>query len=513
MANQYPGLSRLVGVFLCLLPICLRYVSGSAFVGFNYGTQLSVAPLAEQVVNLLKIQQITHLRLYDANSSMLRALAGTGIQVVVTVPNNQLLSIGQSNSAAFNWVKNNVIAYIPNTNITGICVGTEVFTAYPNAAPVLVNAMNAVHSALVASQLDSQIKVSTSHSTGIIFDSFPPSQAFFNKSLDTVLEPMLNFLSKTSSYFMLNVYTYDIYQANRGTILLDYALLNPLTSSQIVVDSNTLLQYTNLFDAVLDSAFFAMARLNYTNISVVVAETGWPSKGDTSDTDATADNAATYNSNLIKHIMNTTGTPKFPRTAVNTFILELFNEDARIGSTTIKNYGLFNSSNLMPVYLLPLTGSGPLLANDTTNQLYCVSKPGIDDDELQIALDWVCGPGQADCTSIQPGKLCYEPDTIEAHASYAFNSYFQKNRNYLDSCNFNGVATITTTNPSYGGCIYSARNTSLAINSSTTFANSSFAGNGSSSSAAISNKSNLTYLYVLVTFVSCILVISVTPKF
>eukprot|EP00249_Psilotum_nudum_P012529 c23837_g2_i1 orf=495-1436(+) len=270
--------------------------AGSAFVGFNYGTELSVVPSSQQVVNLLKIQQITHIRLYDANSSMLRALAGTGIQVMVTVPNTQLLSIGESNASAINWVKNNVMAYLPNTNITGICVGTEILTSDSNAALVLVPAMNFLHSALVAAKLDSQIKVSTTHAPEIILDTFPPSQAFFNQSWNSILLPMFDFLSKTESYFMLNVYTYDIYKDSNGVISLDYALLNPLPPNEVVVDSNTLLAYTSLFDAVVDSAYFAMAQLNYTSIPVVVAETGWPSEGDTSDTAATIDNASTYNS-------------------------------------------------------------------------------------------------------------------------------------------------------------------------------------------------------------------------
>eukprot|EP00249_Psilotum_nudum_P011250 c23056_g1_i2 orf=189-1643(+) len=450
MRRPFAELS-LVALFLGLYyTIFFRYTAaeGSAFVGFNFGTQLSVVPSPPQVVSLLKIQQITHLRLYDADSSMLRALAGTGIQVMVTVPNTQLLSVGQSNASAVNWVKNNVIAYIPATNITGICVGTEVLTTDPNAALVLVPAMNFLHTALVAAKLDSQIKISTTHAPEIILDSFPPSQAFFNNSWNGILKPMLDFLARTGSYFMLNVYTYDIYKASNGVILLDYALFNPLSSSQVVVDSNTLLSYSNLFDAVVDSAFFAMARLNYTNISIVVTETGWPSQGDSTDTDATMDNASTYNSNLIRHIVNTTGTPKHPKEAINTYIFELFSEDLKTASPTMKNYGLFNSSNMKPLYLLRLTGSGPLLANDTTDRLYCVAKPGVDDDFLQIALDWACGPGRADCLGIQPGKECYEPNTVAAHASYAFNSYFQQNKAVDSSCDFNGDAIITTTNPS-----------------------------------------------------------------
>lgn len=472
----------------------LSYVAG-AIVGFNYGSQLSVVPSTSQLVNLVKVQHITSIRLYDANSTILQALSGTGVQVSITIPNTQLLSIGESNASAANWVKNNVVAYLPNTNITVIIVGNEVFTSLPNAALVLLPAMKYLYSALVVSNLQNQVKISTTLSTSLILDSFPPSQAFFNKTMNNVIQPMLSFLFQTGSYLMLNVYTYDVYKASNGVISLDYALFKPLRSGSETVDSNTLLTYTNLFDAVLDSAFYALAQLNFSTLPIVVSETGWPSQGDSSDTDATTDNAATYNSNLIRHIVNNTGTPKHPRIAINTFILELFNEDLKTGPATAKHYGLFNASNMLPTYLLRLTGSGQLLSNDTTNQLYCVAKPGIDDDALQIALDWVCGVGQANCSAIQPGMLCYEPDTVANHASYAFDSYYQSNGRSDDSCTFGGVAVVTTTNPSYGACLYpgSVSNTSISSSGNLTLSappnstldgNNTLNGNDSTSGAA-----------------------------
>jgi hypothetical protein len=51
-------------------------------------------------------------------------------------------------------VNKNVAAYIPDTNIMGICVGSEVLTTVPNAALVLVSAMKFLHFALVAANLD-----------------------------------------------------------------------------------------------------------------------------------------------------------------------------------------------------------------------------------------------------------------------------------------------------------------------------------------------------------------------
>ncbi|GAV76696.1 Glyco_hydro_17 domain-containing protein/X8 domain-containing protein [Cephalotus follicularis] len=440
-------------LILMLVAVSLVRADEDAYIGVNIGTALSDMPHPTQVVALLKAQQIRHVRLYDTDRGMLVALANTGIQVIVSVPNEQLLGIGQSNSTAANWVSKNVVAHYPATNITAISVGSDVLTTLPNAAPVLVNGMKFIHTALVASNLDRQIKVSTPLSSSLILDSFPPSQAFFNRSWNPVMVPILNFLQSTGSFLMLNVYPYYDYMQSNGIIPLDYALLKPLPPNKEAVDANTLVHYTNVFDAMVDAAYFAMAFLNTTNVPVMVSESGWPSKGDSNEPDATLENANTYNSNLIRHVLNKTGTPKHPGMAVSTYIYELYNEDMKPGPISEKNWGLFDA-NGEPIYILHLTGSGLVLANDTTNQTFCAAKDGADPKMLQAALDWACGPGKVDCAPLSQGQPCYEPDNVIAHATYAFDTYYHQTGKDTEACDFNGVAAITTTNPSHGSCVF-----------------------------------------------------------
>ncbi|KAB2068859.1 hypothetical protein ES319_A08G058700v1 [Gossypium barbadense] len=438
-------------ILLLLLAVSQTTASEDPYIGVNIGTDLSDMPHPTQVVALLKAQRIQHVRLYNADQGMLVALAKTGIRVMVSIPNEELLGIGQSNSTAANWVSRNIVAHYPATNITSISVGSDVLTTLPNAGPVLVNAIKFVHSALVASHLDKQIKVSSPISSSIILDSFPPSQAFFNRSWNPVLVPLLNFLQSTDSFLMLNAYPYYDYRQSNGAISLDYALFKPLAPNKEAVDANTLVHYTNVFDAIVDATYSAMAFLNFTNIPVIVTETGWPSKGDSNEPDATLENANTYNSNLIRHVMNKTGTPKNPGVAVSTYIYELYNEDMKPGPLSEKHWGLFEA-NGDPVYILRLTGSGSLLSNDTTNQTYCTAKDDADPKMLQAALDWACGPGKVDCSPLLQGKPCYEPDNVIAHATYAFNTYYHRMGKTSDACDFNGVADITTTDPSHGSC-------------------------------------------------------------
>ncbi|KAF2303728.1 hypothetical protein GH714_021488 [Hevea brasiliensis] len=186
-----------------------------------------------------------------------------------------------------------------------------------------------------------------------------------------------------------------------------------------MVDPNTLLHYTNVLDAMIDAAYFSMKNLNITDVVVLVTETGWPSKEVTS----------------------------------SVYIYELFNEDLRSPPVSEANWGLFYG-NSTPVYLLHVYGSGTFLANDTTNQTYCIAMDGVDSRTLQAALDWACGPGTANCSEIQPGEDCYQPNNVKNHASYAFDSYYQKEGKAPGSCDFKGVAMITTTDPSHGSCIF-----------------------------------------------------------
>ncbi|PNT68661.1 hypothetical protein BRADI_3g43831v3 [Brachypodium distachyon] len=80
---------------------------------------------------------------------------------------------------------------------------------------------------------------------------------------------------------------------------------------------------------------------------------------------------------------------------------------------------------------------------------WCIARSGASEKTLQRALDYACSPaGSADCAPIMPSGLCYLPNTLAAHASYAFNSVFQRAREAPGACDFAGTATVTLTDPS-----------------------------------------------------------------
>ncbi|CAA6667406.1 unnamed protein product [Spirodela intermedia] len=65
-------------------------------------------------------------------------------------------------------------------------------------------------------------------------------------------------------------------------------------------------------------------------------------------------------------------------------------------------------------------------------------------EALQEAMDYACGEGGADCEEIKPHGSCFYPDHIIAHASFAFNSYWQKSKKTGGSCDFQGPLRSST---------------------------------------------------------------------
>lgn len=58
---------------------------------------------------------------------------------------------------------------------------------------------------------------------------------------------------------------------------LDFALFNGNFEQ---IDGGSGLVYTNLLDQMLDSLIFAMSKLGYPDIRLIISETGWPTTGD-----------------------------------------------------------------------------------------------------------------------------------------------------------------------------------------------------------------------------------------
>lgn len=111
----------------------------------------------------------------------------------------------------------------------------------------------------------------------------------------------------------------------------------------------------------------------------------------------------------------------------------------------------FVPSPLPPVFLPPIVFPPPIVPPSPKRSpniaLWCVAKPSVPDPIIEEAMNYACGSG-ADCDTIQSNGPCFEPNTVYAHASYAFNSYWQRTKVAGGTCSFGGTAMLVTVDPS-----------------------------------------------------------------
>ncbi|XP_072960370.1 glucan endo-1,3-beta-glucosidase 11-like isoform X1 [Typha angustifolia] len=349
----------------------LGFLQFGSSLGINYGQVANNLPSPDQVVTLLTSLKITKTRIYDTNPQVLTAFANSGIEIIVTVPNDAVAMLTNSQQA-LQWIMTNVKPYFPATRITGIAVGNEVYTGDDAAlAANLVPAMLNLHSALAQLGLDSYVHVSTANSLAVLENSYPPSFGTFSSDVATLMAPFLRFLSETKSPFWINAYPYFAYKGDPTKVPLDYVLFNP---NYGMVDPYTKLHYDNMLYAQVDAVTFAMARMGYTGIEVRVSETGWPSKGDQDEIGANVANARDYNRNLLLRQMSNEGTPLRPNQRLEVYLFALFNEDLKPGPTSERNYGLYQPDMTMAYNVglttLTSTASVSLTSSATATREY-----------------------------------------------------------------------------------------------------------------------------------------------
>nr|DAD28193.1 TPA_asm: hypothetical protein HUJ06_029661 [Nelumbo nucifera] len=330
-------------LFLVVSGFLIGDATADYSIGVNYGTLANDLPLPSQVAAFLKQSTtIDKVKIFDTNPDVLQAFANTGIAITVSVGNGDIPALSKL-PAAQDWVATHISPFHPQTKINRIAVGNEIVaTSDKNLIAHLLPAMRSLHAALVKAGIK-DIQVSTPHSLGILSTSEPPSTGRFRRGYDRVIfAPMLQFHRETKSPFMINPYPYFGFSQKT----LNYALFKPNPG---IHDNFTGITYTNMFDAQMDAVYSAMKRLGYGDVDIVVAETGWPSLGDTNQPDVNLENAISYNGNLIKHVNTGKGTPLMPNRNFETYIFSLFNENLKPGSTAERNFGLFRP-DLTPVY-------------------------------------------------------------------------------------------------------------------------------------------------------------------
>lgn len=307
--------------------------------GINYGRIANNIPSPDKVVELLRRAKIRNVKIYDADHSVLDAFKGSGINLVIAIPNELVKDMAANSSRSMDWLNQNVQPYLPQTRIVGITVGNEVLGGQDQSLyQPLVDAVKNVHDGLKRLHLESKIELFTPHSEAVFATSYPPSACVFKEELMAYMKPLLDFFAMIGSPFYVNAYPFLAYISDPEHIDINYALFKP---NKGIVDPNTSLHYDNMFDAQIDAAYAALHAAGYDDMEVRVAETGWASSGDQNEAGASSENARTYNFNLRKRLFLRTGTPLKPKRPVKAYIFALFNENQKPGAGSERHYGLF----------------------------------------------------------------------------------------------------------------------------------------------------------------------------
>ncbi|GAA0184281.1 hypothetical protein Leryth_009051 [Lithospermum erythrorhizon] len=336
-----PLSSRAIFLYFVISNFHLNILSHS--IGVNYGRIANNIPVPSAVVNLLKTKYIDRVKIFDADGDVLDAFANSDIEIVIGIGNENIQAMTDVKQAE-NWIRKNVVPYIPQTKITGIMVGNEVLGGSDlQMAANLGPAMTSVRTALRNIGLDGLMYVSSAHALGVLGTSFPPSAGEFRQDLVQYLLPILQYHGETDSPFMINAYPFFAYNSDPQHIPLDYALFDAYPG---VLDTNTNLKYTGMLFAQIDAVYAAIQRVGHTGIKVVVSETGWPSMGDEDEPGATPENAGLYNGNLMRLAQGTKGTPGNPDFPLDIYIFALFNENLKPGKTSERHFGLLKADGI-----------------------------------------------------------------------------------------------------------------------------------------------------------------------
>ncbi|GER39423.1 glucan endo-1 3-beta-glucosidas [Striga asiatica] len=324
-------------------------------IGINYGQIASNLPSPSRVAHLLSSVNVTRVKLYDADPTVLSAFAGSNVEFIIGLGNEHLQRMSDPAQAQL-WVQQYITPHFPSTKISCITVGNEVLTGNnTQLKSFLLPAMQNVNNALQISGLSNYIKVTTAHAFDVLGSSFPPSSGAFREDIAEYLHAILDFHSQTNSPFLINAYPFFAYKDNVGQISLNYVLFGP---NDGMIDSGTNLRYDNMLYAQIDAVYNAIRVMGHTDVRVKVSETGWPSRGDPNEVGASVENARLYNGNLVSRMERNEGTPANPSIPIDVFVFALFNENMKPGPLSERNYGLFYPDG-SPVYNIGLQGYLP----------------------------------------------------------------------------------------------------------------------------------------------------------
>ncbi|KAK9706344.1 hypothetical protein RND81_07G117600 [Saponaria officinalis] len=441
---------RVVLILTTILVLCL-IKDGEAGIGVNWGTLSDHRMSAETVVDLLKRNRISKVKLFDADHQIVNALRGAPIELMLGIPNDMLGTISSSTSAADSWVRDNLTLHFiskPPPHIRYVAVGNEPFlSSYAGqyqsyVVPALVN----LQQSLVKAHLSGSVKLVVPCNADA-YESTVPSQGAFRTELTQIMTQLASFLNSNGSPFVVNIYPFLSLYGN-SDFPQDYAFFGG-TNHPVIDGPNV---YYNAFDGNYDTLVAALNRIGYGQMPIIIGEVGWPTDGAVA---ANLTAARAFNQGLINHVLSNKGTPLRPGSPpLDVYLFGLLDEGAKstLPGNFERHWGIFSFDG-QAKYGLNL-GLGNNVLKNARNVRYlasrwCVANPSKDLSSVANHIKLACTV--ADCTTLAYGSSC-NGIGLKGNVSYAFNSYYQVQKQDAMSCDFDGLGMITFLDPSVGQC-------------------------------------------------------------
>ncbi|CAL9168254.1 unnamed protein product [Musa hybrid cultivar] len=452
-----------ISICLIVVGICCSWADG---LGVNWGT-MATHPLPPRiVVQLLKDNGIRKVKIFDADAATMNALAGSGIEVMVAIPNN-MLGYMIDYETAKKWVNQNVTRYNfqGGVNIKYVAVGNEPFLTTYNGSflnltlPALQNVQTALNNAGIGDTIKATVPLNADVYNSPVSNPVP-SAGRFRADINDLMTEIVMFLNQSGAPFTVNIYPFlSLY--DNPNFPVDYAFFDG--TSTPVVDNG--IQYTNVFDANFDTLVSALNAVGLGNLPIIVGEVGWPTDG---DINAKVSYAQRFYNGLLRRLTVNRGTPLRPNQYIEVYMFSLIDEDAKSidPGNFERHWGIFKYDG-QPKYALDPTGQGqnmmPVAAKGVQYlpQKWCMFNPngGGDMSKLGDNINYACS--RSDCTALGYGSTCNGLDA-NGNASFAFNMYFQVQNQMAQSCFFQGLAVETTQNPSTADCNFTIQIVSSA---------------------------------------------------
>ncbi|CAA7034623.1 unnamed protein product [Microthlaspi erraticum] len=365
-------------------------------------------------------QESTPIEALNLHSKLLQLPQTTDLDLAVSVGDNKTIAkISSSIIKAETWLKTHVLSRYPSTKITTIVIFSPAScqNTQPSSDLVLSCLKNLYHS-LTRWGLEKNIKVSSGFS----------HQCLRNTESPEMFKPVLVFLKSINSTFTIN------------------PPLNFLSSPE---------NHLDLLHSVENFGSLSFNKVNFLSPE--------PEEATTTMTRRNLRSLINYSRKItISFPTLPSPSPENPpiHSSVGFSPPPQFAPEQSQSQSPISSPSLFppesplpSPSLSLPPCLPPPTPSPPPVKKKDVEGLWCVAKPSVAAETLQQSLDFACGQGGANCDEIKPPHgICFYPDTVMAHASYAFNSYWQKTKRNGGTCSFGGTAMLITTDPSYQHC-------------------------------------------------------------